>query len=309
MANTTKKICVAGSLNVDLTLRLERFHQPGETVTAKSIHTYAGGKGGNQAVAAAKLGHPVMMVGMLGEDDYGRFYREVLKENGVDATCVGSDAHTPSGMAVIEVDDRGENRIAIIPGTNGLVNNAYMDGVMGRMLGCDIFLLQYEIDLGTDAYLAKILHDAGKRVILDPAPAAPAPEGLYPNIDFITPNATELATLTGMQVDSQENVILAARALLERGVGAVVAKLGGRGCLYVDRGTAVPVPGFHVETVDTTAAGDSFNAGFAVALAEGMDIPAALRFANAVGALSTTGAGAQSSMPTRAQVEALLARP
>ena len=107
MANTTKKICVAGSLNVDLTLRLERFHQPGETVTAKSIHTYAGGKGGNQAVAAAKLGHPVMMVGMLGEDDYGRFYREVLKENGVDATCVGSDAHTPSGMAVIEVDDRG----------------------------------------------------------------------------------------------------------------------------------------------------------------------------------------------------------
>ena len=181
MANTTKKICVAGSLNVDLTLRLERFHQPGETVTAKSIHTYAGGKGGNQAVAAAKLGHPVMMVGMLGEDDYGRFYREVLKENGVDATCVGSDAHTPSGMAVIEVDDRGENRIAIIPGTNGLVNNAYMDGVMGRMLGCDIFLLQYEIDLGTECLPGQ--DTARCRQARDPRPPRlrrPPPRGCTP---------------------------------------------------------------------------------------------------------------------------------
>lgn len=308
MGNTTKKICVAGSLNVDLTLRLERFHQPGETVIAKSIHTYAGGKGGNQAVAVAKLGHPVMMVGMLGEDDNGRFYRDTLKKNGVDAECVGSAPNTPSGTAVIEVDDRGENRIAIIPGTNGLVNNAYMDSVMDRMLTCDIFMLQYEIDLATDAYLAKILHDAGKQLILDPAPAAPAPDGLYANIDFITPNATELATLTGAHVDSEEEVVRAAHMLLNHGVGAVIAKLGPKGCIYVDKETVVPVPGFCVETVDTTAAGDSFNAGFAVALAEEMQIRDALRLANAVGALSTTGAGAQSSMPTRAQVDAILSR-
>ena len=197
MGNTTKKICVAGSLNVDLTLRLERFHQPGETVIAKSIHTYAGGKGGNQAVAVAKLGHPVMMVGMLGEDDNGRFYRDTLKKNGVDAECVGSAPNTPSGTAVIEVDDRGENRIAIIPGTNGLVNNAYMDSVMERMLTCDIFMLQYEIDLATDAYLAKILHDAGKQLILDPAPAAPAPDGLYANIDFINFEGEPTTNRTG----------------------------------------------------------------------------------------------------------------
>ncbi len=308
MGDTAKKICVAGSLNVDLTLRLERFHQPGETVIAKNIHTYAGGKGGNQAVATAKLGHAVMMVGMLGEDDNGRFYRETLRQNGVDAECVGSDANTPSGTAIIEVDDRGENRIAIIPGTNGLVDNAYMDSMLERMLTCDIFLMQYEIDLNTVAHLAKILRREGKCLILDPAPAANAPEELYKNVDYITPNATELATLTGASTDTPEEVVAAARMLLERGVGAVIAKLGGKGCLYVDRKTIMPVSGFKVNTVDTTAAGDSFNAGFAVALAEGMPIEKALRFANAVGALSTTGAGAQSSMPTRAQVEALLAK-
>lgn len=221
---------------------------------------------------------------------------------------MGSDANTPSGTAIIEVDDRGENRIAIIPGTNGLVDNAYMDSMLERMLTCDIFLMQYEIDLNTVAHLAKILRREGKCLILDPAPAASAPEELYKNVDYITPNATELATLTGASTDTPEEVVAAARMLLERGVGAVIAKLGGKGCLYVDRKTIMPVSGFKVNTVDTTAAGDSFNAGFAVALAEGMPIEKALRFANAVGALSTTGAGAQSSMPTRAQVEALLAK-
>ena len=156
-----------------------------ETVIAENIHTYAGGKGGNQAVATAKLGHAVMMVGMLGEDDNGRFYRETLRKNGVDAECVGSDANTPSGTAIIEVDDRGENRIAIIPGTNGLVDNAYMDSMLERMLTCDIFLMQYEIDLNTVAHLAKILRREGKCLILDPAPAANAPEELYKNVDYI----------------------------------------------------------------------------------------------------------------------------
>lgn len=302
-----KKICVAGSLNVDLTVRLERFHLPGETVTAKSFHTYAGGKGGNQAVAAARLGHDVMMVGKLGSDENGSFYREVLRKNGVNADCVASIDGTPSGTAIIEVDDHGENRIAIIPGTNGLMDPAYMDETLPRMLCADIFLMQYEIALDTVVYLAKILRREGKRLILDPAPAAPAPEGLYPCVDYITPNATELATLTGMAVDTQEQVVAAARRLLDMGVGAVIAKLGARGCLYVDSQQVIPVSGFKVNTVDTTAAGDSFNAGFAVALAEDMPIEAALRFANAVAALSTTGAGAQGSMPTREQVEALMA--
>lgn len=302
-----KKICVAGSLNVDLTVRLDRFHLPGETVTAKSFHTYAGGKGGNQAVAAARLGHDVMMVGKLGADENGNFYRDVLHKNGVNASCVATVEGTPSGTAIIEVDDNGENRIAIIPGTNGLVDNAYMDSTLEQMLQADIFLMQYEISLDTVTHLAKILRREGKCLILDPAPAAVAPEGLYPCVDYITPNSTELATLTGMRVETQDEVIAAARKLLDMGVGAVIAKLGAKGCMYVDHDTVLPVSGFKVNTVDTTAAGDSFNAGFAVALANDMPIDKALRFANAVAALSTTGAGAQGSMPSREQVEALLA--
>ncbi len=306
MSSCKKKICVAGSLNVDLTIRLERFHHPGETITAKGIHTYAGGKGGNQAVAAARLTDGVMMVGMLGDDDNGRLYRQVLQNNHVNMECLESDASTPSGTAIIEVDDKGENRIAIIPGTNGLVDQAFMDRMLPKMMEYDIFLMQYEIDIKTVAYLAHILHEAGKCVILDPAPAAPTPEDLYKSVDYITPNMTELSMLTGVQVENNEQVIAAAKILLSRGVKAVIAKMGAQGCMYVDGECEIYAKGFKVNTVDTTAAGDSYNAGFAVALAEGKTIEEALRFANAVAALSTTGAGAQGSMPTHDEVDQFL---
>ncbi|MDO4547790.1 MAG: ribokinase [Clostridia bacterium] len=302
-----RQICVVGSLNVDLTIRLERFHMPGETVNARDIKTYPGGKGGNQAVALAKLGKSVMMIGMLGADENGRFYRRVLEQHGIDIKGVGESSLFSSGTAVIEVDDRGENRIAIVPGTNQLVNNAYVDGMLERMLPCDIFLMQFEIAIETVCHLAKILRAAGKTVILDPAPVAKAPDELYENVDFLTPNATELAALSGHATDTLESAVLAARTILKRGAKAVIAKLGERGCLYVDGQTAYPCAGFRVNCVDTTAAGDSFNAGFAAALADGMPVDKALRFANAVGALSTTGMGAQSSMPTFEQVEVFLA--
>ncbi len=302
-----KTLCVVGSLNVDLTIRLPRFHLPGETITAKTLDTYPGGKGGNQAVAAARLGKPTLMVGILGEDNNGDFYRSALAENGVDARCVGSSRELPTGTAIIEVDDRGENRIAILPGTNALLDIAYAQSVLDPILRRDICMMQFEIDIGTVCYIARALREAGKMVILDPAPAAPAPDELYRNVDYITPNATELSMLSGLPVTTDADVKKAARALLARGMKAVIAKLGERGCMYVDATEAYAVPGFAVETVDTTAAGDSFNAGLAVALSEGKAMRDALVFANAVGALSTSGAGAQSSMPTMAQVEAFLA--
>lgn len=306
MSNNKKKICVAGSLNVDLTVRLERFHQPGETIAAKSIHKYAGGKGGNQAVAAARLMNGVMMAGILGEDENGRFYREELRKNNINMECLESNPDTPSGTAIIEVDDSGENRIAIVSGTNGLVDKAFIDRMLPRMLDYDIFLLQYEIDIDVVTYLAQILHEAGKCVILDPAPAAVTPKALYCSVDYITPNMTELSMLTDMPVETKEQIIAAAHELLFNGVKAVIAKMGAKGCMYVDAKQEIYVEGFRVDTVDTTAAGDSYNAGFAVALAEGKDIKEALRFANAVAAISTTGAGAQGAMPTHLEVDIFL---
>ncbi len=271
-----KTLCVIGSLNVDLTIRLPRFHEPGETIVARALNTYPGGKGGNQAVAASRLGHSPRMVGILGEDSNGEFYRNALRESGVDISCVGSSPDISSGTAIIEVDDQGENRIAIIPGTNALVNISYVESVLEDILQRDIFLMQFEIDIYTVCHMARVLKEAGKMVILDPAPAAPAPDVLYQNVDYITPNATELALLSGIAVTTDEEVKKAAHVLLERGTKAVIAKLGAKGCMYVDENEAYAVPGFAVKTVDTTAAGDSFNAGLAVALAEGKTMRDAL---------------------------------
>lgn len=301
-----KKICVIGSLNVDLTIRMDRFHLPGETITGESFDTYAGGKGGNQAVAAAKLGATVLMVGKLGDDAYGAFYRDNLEQSGVLTALVETVPHTPSGIALIEVDGKGENRIIIVPGANALVDEDQIDRLLPSLLAYDIFLLQLEIPMDTVCYAAHILHKAGKCVILDPAPAVPLPDCLLEDVDYITPNVIELSLLasTGTVRETEEGM---ANTLLQRGARAVIAKLGDKGCLYVDEKSVVQVGGFAVPVVDTTAAGDSFNAALAVALAEGKEVASALRFANAAGALSVAAAGAQSAMPCHADVETFLA--
>lgn len=308
-SNDLKRICVIGSMNVDCILKLARFHQPGETILAESMTSSPGGKGGNQAVAAAKLGVPVRMVGMLGTDDNGRLYERTLRENGVDLSLVQVLTETPSGLAIIEVDARGENRIIVVAGANMALTPAYIDEVLPQLLEDDIFLFQLESPIDTVCHAAKLLHAHGKTVVLDPAPAAPLPDALLACVDYLTPNRTELSVLSGMEVQTDEEVLTAAKSLLARGSGAVIAKLGGGGCLYIDPATVLRVPGFHVDTIDTTAAGDSFNAGFAAALSLGQNTAQALRFANAVGALSTTGSGAQGAMPSRAEAERLLTQP
>lgn len=302
-----KKIAVIGSMNVDLVSRVPRFLMPGETLRGLDFQVFTGGKGGNQAVAASRLLPGVMMLGKLGDDQNGAIYQRALDDSGIDDRCVETVPGVVNGTTVIEVaDDSGDNRIIYFPGANLLVDRAQIDAHFEQLLACDVFLLQLEIPLDTVAYAAEKLHGAGKTVILDPAPAVPLPAGLLKHVDYITPNETELALLTGLDTGSRDHLIEAARKLNRMGAAAVIAKAGADGAYFVKGDELIHAPGFQVKTVDTTAAGDSFNAGFAAGLCRGMAVPKALRFANAVAALSTTGAGAQGAMPAYEAVTAFL---
>ncbi len=303
-----QKIAVIGSMNVDLVSRVPRFLMPGETLRGLDFQVFTGGKGGNQAVAASRLLPDVMMLGKLGDDQNGAIYHRALYDSGIDDRCVETVPGVVNGTTVIEVaDDTGDNRIIYFPGANLLVDRAQIDAHWERLLACDVFLFQLEIPLDTVAYAAQKLHDAGKTVILDPAPAVPLEAALLASIDYITPNETELALLTGLDTTGRERLIKAAQRLHQMGAGAVIAKAGADGAYYVRGDEVIHAPGFKVATVDTTAAGDSFNAGFAASLCRGLDLPQALRYANAVAALSTTGAGAQGAMPSHEAVIAFLA--
>ncbi|MDD4080786.1 MAG: ribokinase [Eubacteriales bacterium] len=292
------RIAVIGSMNVDLVSRVPRFLLPGETLTGLSFQVFPGGKGGNQAVAASRLLPEVMMLGKLGDDQNGALYRQVLVESAIDGACVETVPGVNNGTTVIEVAaDSGNNRIIYFPGANLLVDRAQIDRYWERLMSCDVFLMQLEIPLETVTYAAGRLRGAGKTVILDPAPAVPLTEELLSHVDYITPNEVELAILTGLETGSPGKLAAAGRKLVRMGARAVVAKAGTDGAYLIRGDEEIHAPGFRVAAVDTTAAGDSFNAGFAAGLCRGMPEKEALRFANAVGALSTLGSGAQGAMP------------
>ncbi|MCM8901459.1 ribokinase [Caldicoprobacter algeriensis] len=301
-----KKICVVGSLNMDLVVTVDRFPEPGETITGREFATYPGGKGGNQAVALGRLGADVLMVGKLGNDLFGEQYLSNLKENGVILDGVKVEEGVSSGIAVIEVDSTGENHIVIIPGANGKVDRAFIEENWHLMEERDIFLFQLEIPIDTVLYAVKKLKRAGKIIILDPAPARILPDDIFLNIDYITPNETEMETLTGIRIKDVDDLKEGGHWLIKKGVKNVIAKAGKKGAYLVTSDDFVHVPGFSVKAVDTTAAGDSFNAGFAFALAQGRGIIESIQFANAVGAISTTAKGAQSAMPSLRQVETFI---
>ncbi|MDN5276439.1 MAG: ribokinase [Clostridiales bacterium] len=301
-----KKICVVGSLNMDLVVTVDRFPKPGETIIGREFATYPGGKGGNQAVALGRLGADVLMIGKLGNDLFGKQYLSNLKENGVVLDGVKIEEGASSGIAVIEVDSTGENHIVIVPGANGKVDRAFIEENWHLMEERDIFLFQLEIPIDTVLYAVKKLKEAGKIIILDPAPARILPDEIFLNIDYITPNETEMETLTGIRIEDVDDLKEAGHWLIKKGVKNVIAKAGKKGAYLVTSDDFVHVPGFSVKAVDTTAAGDSFNAGFAFALAQGKGIIESIRFANAVGAISTTAKGAQSAMPFLRQVETFI---
>jgi ribokinase len=289
-------ITVVGSLNMDLIARTPRFPQPG----------VPGGKGANQAVAAARLGARVSMVGRVGRDAFAESLLNNLAAAGVDHTFVVHDPEAATGVALIAVDDAGQNSIIVASGANARLSPADVDGAEAAIAGADALLLQLESPLETVTRAAKVARAHGVPVILNPAPARSLPGALLSLVDVLIPNESETALLTGLPVGDQAEAEAAATALRTLGVGTVILTLGEQGALLTREGVAEYFPAFEVTPVDTTAAGDAFVGGFAVALAEGRSLAEAVQWGNGAGALATTRLGAQPSLPTRQDVEGLL---
>lgn len=295
-------ILVVGSLNADLVVRVPRFPQPGETISGEDLHVIPGGKGANQAVAAARLGANVSMLGRVGTDNFGDFLLNNLQANAVDARLV-QRADTSTGTAIIVVDEKGQNSIVLSPGANGQV--VPMDVDSAAPFHHDLLLLQLEIPTPTVLRAAQRAKETGTRVILNPAPAQALPDELIALCDFIIPNETELSLLTGIEVKDDASAERAARVLLERGAKHTIVTLGSKGALIVDRDSSKHVEPFVVNVIDTTAAGDAFIGGFASMLGT-VSLLDAVRYGCACGALACTQFGAQPSLPTTEQVTRLL---
>lgn len=300
------RITVVGSLNLDLVVRSPRIPQPGETIIGHALHMLPGGKGANQAVAAARLGAQVAMVGRVGKDAFSQPLLANLDANRVDHTWVVADAEASTGVAMIEVDDAGQNSIVVVSGANARLTPADVDASESAIAGAQALLLQLESPLDAVLQAAQIARRHAVAVILNPAPARPLPPDLLRLVDVLIPNEGEAALLTGLPVASMQEAEAAAQTLLASGVPTVVVTLGQRGALLAQAQEMLHLPAFRVTAVDTTAAGDAFVGGFAVALAESKPLAEAVRWGNAAGALAATRLGAQPSLPERDDVLSLL---
>jgi ribokinase len=305
-AEMKKPILVVGSINMDLVMRTPRVPVSGETLLGGELRAIPGGKGANQAVAAARLGRPVIMAGRVGRDQFGDTLLAGLAADGVDTSCLERDETEASGTTFIFVEPGGENTIVLATGANGRFSLHSAEKLAGVLDRVDIVLLQLELPLQPTARLIELARAAGKQVVLDAGPACRRPLPAFFQVDVLSPNEAETEALTGMSVRDRESALRAAGCLLERGPGAVVLKLGARGALLATRSKSLLLPAHAVKAVDTTAAGDAFTAALAVSLAEGHELAQAVRVAVAAGALAVTKMGAQPSMPTRAELDAFL---
>jgi ribokinase len=301
-------IVVVGSLNMDLVVEVPAIPLPGETVLGKKFGTFPGGKGANQAVAAARLGAQVSMIGRVGKDGFGDQLLASMRADGIDVTHVGRDETAATGVAMIVVDQQGQNSIAVASGANFCLTADHVRRAWAALGEVDLLVMPLETPLETIETAVQLARQAGTTVILNPAPAQTLPEQLLAGVDVLVPNELEAAQLTGMPADTPEASREAARQLLALGVGHVVLTLGSRGALVLQgAGEAfTQIPGREVEVLDTTAAGDAFMGGLAVALGEGKLLVEAVKFANAVGALAVTRQGAQPGMPLRKDVEEIM---
>ncbi|WP_297836282.1 ribokinase [Pseudomonas sp.] len=298
------KVVVVGSLNMDLVTRAERLPRAGETLAGKSFSTVPGGKGANQAVAAARLGAHVAMVGCVGEDAYGEQLRAALVDEQIDCEAVTAVAGVSSGVALIVVDASSQNAIVIVAGGNGRLTPEVMVGFDSKLAEADVIICQLEVPMDTVAHTLKRGRELGKIVILNPAPViGPLPAGWFPLIDYVIPNESEATALTGVSVDSLASAEAAASKLLEAGASKVIITLGALGSLFADGQSFQHFPAPKVQAVDTTAAGDTFVGGFAAALARGQSESQAIGFGQIAAALSVTRAGAQPSIPTLNDVQ------
>lgn len=301
-------IVVIGSSNTDMIVQLDRIPRPGETVLGGEFSTAAGGKGANQAVAAARAGGDVTFVARVGCDVYGDQALAGFERDGIHTDFVFRDPRAPSGVALICVAKDGENSIAVAGGANQRLSTADVTRARPAIEKASVVVLQLETPLATVEAAARLASQAGVRVILNPAPARPLPNRLLARVSVLTPNETEAERLTGISVTDDASARAAAARLLAKGVRTVILTLGARGAFVATQDGGEMVRGFRVKAVDTTAAGDVFNGSLAVALAEGRSLIEAVRFANAAAAISVTRQGAQPSAPRRREVEAWLAR-
>jgi ribokinase len=305
MASSSANIVVVGSANTDLVVRVRSLPRPGETVIGGTFASVGGGKGANQAVAAARAGGHTTFIAKLGADAMGDAAVAAFSADGIDTTFITRDPATPSGVAFILVDDRGENSIAVAAGANDCLTPADVDRASAAIRAADILLVQLEIPLETVRHAVSVAHAAGVPVILNPAPARPLDAGLLAQVAILTPNETEAELLTGLAVTDESSAASAAGRLLATGPRSAVITLGRKGALVAEAAATAHVAGYEVTPVDTVAAGDVFNGCLAVAIAEGKSLVEAARFANAAAAIAVTRHGAQASAPRRDEIFAI----
>lgn len=301
-----KGIAVVGSSNTDMIISMGRIPKPGETIIGGDFAMAAGGKGANQAVAAARAGGRVSFIARVGDDLFGEQAIRGFAADGIDVRHVQKDESAPSGVALIFVGGDGENSIGVASGANARLSADDIEQAREAIQSAGVLLVQLEIPIETvRAAVLAAARDA--RVILNPAPAQPLDDDLLGRVSILTPNETEAALLTGLEVEDEAGAALAAEALRRRGPEIVIITLGAKGALVSDASGTRLVPAFSVDPVDTTAAGDVFNGALAIALSEDRPLDEAVRFANAAAAISVTRPGAQPSAPGRTEIEALIA--
>ncbi|WP_432408959.1 ribokinase [Wukongibacter sp. M2B1] len=296
-------ITVIGSLNMDLVTRVKVMPRVGETLIGKDYMQIPGGKGANQADAIARLGARVKMIGLVGDDGFGNDLIQSMTNDGVDVSNIKKLKDSTTGIALIMVNDEGNNSIVVIPGANFELTPEHIDDCIEAIKESDILVTQLETPVDTVRYALKKAKKLEKYTILNPAPAAMLDDELISNIDLLTPNETELEVLSGVKIEKESDILVGARVLMDKGVKELIVTMGDKGCLYANDRENKVYPAYRVEPVDTTAAGDSFTGGIAVALSEGKSMEEAIKFATKVGALTVTKEGAQSSLPTREEVE------
>jgi ribokinase len=302
----TRRIVVIGSSNTDMIIKVDHIPRPGETVIGGTFSTAPGGKGANQAVAAARAGGRVTFIARVGDDMFGRQALDGFRADGIDVSHVIIDPDAPSGVASIFVDAKGQNSIAVAGGANANLSPDDIHNAADVIAAADILVMQLETPVETVRAAAQIARDNAVTVILNPAPAQPLDKDLLKCISILTPNESEAELLTGIPVDSPQAAQKAADALRTQGVNVVIVTMGENGALLSTQNASAFVPAFKVDAVDATAAGDVFNGALAVAVAEGAPLPRAVRFASAAAALSVTKLGAQPSAPTRAVIEHMI---
>ncbi len=309
MNSTTPKVTVVGSLNIDLVCHATHRPDKGETIIGDAFDIFTGGKGFNQATAAARLGAEVTLIGSVGTDPFGEMLLTATENEQINNRLVTKCTDIGTGIATIVIEPDGDNSIIVVPRANMALTTAEIDAAADSIADADVLLLQLETPIAASEHAAAIAKRHGTTVVLNPAPAQPLPDSLLRYIDILTPNQSETELLSGMKVNSQEAAQRAAEVLRARMVDtentAVVLTLGEQGALMLTKTTSDPIPALSVEPVDTTGAGDAFCGALATAIASGETLQSAVAFANAAGAAATTVIGATPSMPTRAKIEHL----